>query len=352
MRYTPRMDSLFSPVSIGALRLPNRFVRSATHDFMADEEGRVTDAQVGLMRALARGGVGLIVIGHAYVRRDGRVSQAMLGLDDDDKITGFARLAAAVHAEGPAGIVAQLNYGGAASPGALAPSPGSESPGVRAFTEEEAAELVVAWAQAAGRAREAGLDGVQLHAAHGYFLNQTLSPLTNRRTDGYGGGPEGRARMLREIAGAVRRRVGGEFPVLIKLAATDGQPGGLTLEESIQAVQRAGLDAVEVSGGLRPGMNFRRPMRVEDEGFFREEARAFRQALRIPVISVHGYRSLTVMQEAVDSGAADLISLSRPLIREPDLVERFRRGAQERSTCISCNQCLKHRQPLRCWQPA
>ena len=270
----------------------------------------------------------------------------MLGLHEEGQIPGFARLAAAVHGEGPARL---------SGPAQLRPRRAGD------FAAEEAEALASAWAEAAARAREAGLDGVQLHAAHGYFLNRTLSPLANRRADGYGGSPEGRARLLREILEATRRRVGRDFALLVKLAGTDGQPGGLTLADSLQVARWAsaapggegwGLDAVEVSGGLRPGMSMRRPLRVEDEGFFREEARAFRRALSIPVIGVHGWRSLAAMREAVASGAADLIALSRPLVREPDLVERFRRGVQERSTCLSCNRCLKQRLPLRCWQPA
>ncbi len=358
------METLFSPVRVGTVTLPNRFVRSATLDFMAEADGGVSDGQVELVRSLARGGVGLIVMGNAYVRRDGRIAAAMLGLDSNERIAGFARLADAAHGEGPARIVAQLNHGGARTPPALgaaagaggsaplAPSPLPEVPEARPFTEEEAAELVSAFAASAVRAREAGLDGVQLHAAHGYLLNQALSPLTNHRPDRYGGGPEGRARLLQEIAQEIRRRVGREFLLLVKLAGTDGLPRGLTLEDSVQVARWAegwGLDAVEVSGGLRPGMSMRRPLRLEDEGFFRGQARAFRQALSIPVISVHGYRSLAVMREAVESGAADLIALSRPLVREPDLVERFRRGLQEKSSCISCNRCLTKRQPLRCW---
>lgn len=334
------MDSLFSPVSIGALRLANRFVRSATHAFMAAGDGRVSPAEEALVRDLARGSVGLIVIGHAYVRPQGRVTETMLGLDDDEKVPGYARLAAAVHDAGPSQVAAQINH-------AVPDGPD--------FPESEAPQLVAAWGDAAVRAREAGMDGVQIHAAHGYLLNQSLSPLTNRATDGYGGSLEDRARLLREILVEVRRRVGRDFPVLMKLASSDGQPGGLTLEESVQVARWAqgwGLDALEVSGGLRSGMNMRRPKRVEDEGFFREEARAFKQALSIPVITVHGYRSLAVMHETLASGAADLIALCRPLIREPDLIGRFRGGLQERATCISCNECLKRREPLRCWQPA
>jgi 2,4-dienoyl-CoA reductase-like NADH-dependent reductase (Old Yellow Enzyme family) len=236
------MDALFSPVSIGALPLPNRFVRSATHDFMADGQGRPTEAQVELLRALARGGVGLIVLGNACVSPEGRSVPAMLSLDGDGQIPGFARLAAAVHAEGPSRLLAQLNFG-AADPVEL--------------PETDLSRLAAAAAAAAARVREAGLDGVQLHAAHGYLLNRMLSPLANHRADGFGGNLEGRARLLREILQAIRRRVGEEFPVLIKLASTDGQPGGLTLGQSVQIGRLAqdwGVDAVEVSGGLRPGM--------------------------------------------------------------------------------------------------
>ena len=334
------MDPLFSPLDLGPLRLANRFVRSATHDFLADGEGRVTGPQLELFRALARGGVGLIVTGNAAVRGDGRSLPGMLGLHDDGQVPGLARLAAAVRAEGQSRLVAQLNF--------VPPAAGD-------FAEEEAAPLAAAWAEAAARAREAGLDGVQLHAAHGYFLNRTLSPLANRREDGYGGTGERRARLLEEILERTRRLVGRDFALLLKLAAADGRPGGLVPEEALRIARRAqerGLDAVEVSGGLRPGMSMRRPLRVEDEGFFREEARAFRLALSIPVISVSGWRTAAAMREAVTSGAADLIALSRPLVREPDLVERFRRGAQERSACISCNQCLSRGLPLRCWQSA
>jgi len=336
----------------------NRFMRSATHDFMADDQGRITDAQVELYRSLARGGVGLIVTGHAYVRRDGRCSLGMIGIDDDDKIPGLARLARAVHDTGEARLMAQINFGGAQvvpalrSGELLAPSPREDVVEARAFTDAEASEIVACYVEAARRAAEAGLDGVQIHGAHGYFVNQTLSPLTNRRTDGWGGGLEGRARMLFEIVAGIRRRVGRGLPLLLKLASHDALPTGLKLEDAVEAARRAealGLDAIEVSGGMRPGMNMRKPTGPENEGFFLEQARAFKAALDIPVASVNGWRSLGRMREAVGSGLVDIISICRPLIREPDLVHRLRAGDQQASTCISCNECLKRQQSLRCW---
>jgi 2,4-dienoyl-CoA reductase-like NADH-dependent reductase (Old Yellow Enzyme family) len=352
------MAELFSGIHIGTLELPNRVMRSATHDFMGDDDGRITDGQVELVTALARGGVGLIVTGHAYVRRDGKCSLGMIGLDDDDKIAGFSRLARAVHAAGDARLVAQINFGGAQvqqalrSGALLAPSAREDVSEARPFTDAEAGEIAACYVEAARRAAEAGLDGVQIHGAHGYFVNQTLSPLTNRRTDRWGGDSAGRGRMLVAIVAGIRARLGRAFPVLLKLASHDGSPEGLQLADSIaaaRAAEAAGLDAVEVSGGMRPGMNSRKPTSADKEGFFFDEARAFKQALGIPVACVNGWRSIERMRDAVASGAVDMVSLSRPLIREPDLVRRLSAGGQTASTCISCNECLKKQQPLRCW---
>jgi 2,4-dienoyl-CoA reductase-like NADH-dependent reductase (Old Yellow Enzyme family) len=355
------MADLFSRIRIGTLDIANRFMRSATHDFMADDSGRITDAQVELYRDLARGGVGLIVTGHAYVRRDGRCSLGMVGIDEDDKIPCLARLARAVHDASEARVVVQLNFGGAKVAPAiragklLAPSPREDMTEARAFTDAEAAAIVCCYVEAARRAAEAGLDGVQIHGAHGYFVNQTLSPLTNRRTDGWGSGFDGRARMLLEIVAGIRRRLGRGFPLLLKIASHDALPDGLQLAEAVEAARRAealGLDAIEVSGGMRPGMNMRKPTHPDKEGFFLEQARAFKAALGIPVASVNGWRSIGRMRDAVESGLVDMVSLCRPLIREPDFVRRLRAGDQQASTCISCNECLKRQQPLQCWAAA
>ena len=314
-----RMENLFSEIRVGTLLLAHRIMRSATHDFMADDDGRITDAQVELYRGLSRGGVALIVMGHAYVRRDGKCSVGMTGIDSDDKIPGLARVARAVHEAGDARVVAQINFGGAQVAPALrsgpllAPSARDDVAEARAFDDGEAEAIVDSYVEAAGRAAEAGLDGVQIHGAHGYFVNQTLSPLTNRRTDRWGGAIDGRARMLLAIVEGIRRRLGRGFPLLLKIASHDAMPGGLELEDAVEAGRRAeaaGLDAIEVSGGMRPGMNMRKPIGPEKEGFFLDEARRFKAALGIPVASVNGWRSIGRMREAVASGAVDLISLS------------------------------------------
>jgi 2,4-dienoyl-CoA reductase-like NADH-dependent reductase (Old Yellow Enzyme family) len=352
------MADLFSPIRIGSMDVANRLMRSATHDFNAGPDGGITEGHLALYGALARGGTGLIVSGHAYVRRDGKCSTGMIAIDDDDRIPGLAQLARTVHEAGPARVVVQVNFGGAQvrpelrTGELLAPSPREDVPEARPFTAEEAEALVECYVQAARRAAEAGFDGVQIHGAHGYFLNQVLSPLTNRRTDGWGGPLDGRARMLLAIVAGIRKRLGKSFPLLLKIASHDAMPGGLEIEDAVEAARRAqalGLDCIEVSGGMRPGMNMRKPVAPENEGFFLEQAKAFKAALTIPVASVNGWRSFGRMKEAVESGLVDMISLCRPLIREPDLPARLRDGRQPSASCISCNECLKHQQPLRCW---
>jgi len=351
-------DALFSEIRLGGMTLSGRLVRSATHMRMAAEDGSLLGPEVEIFRTLSAGGIGLVVTGHCFVRPDGKCSSRMLGLDSDKRIAGFRDAAEAVHAVGPARIVAQINHGGAQIPEdlrcgpLLAPSPREDVPEARPMTSGGIRELVAAYAEAAGRARRAGLDGVQIHCAHGYLVNQMLSPATNRRTDRYGGGIEGRSRFLLEIVGAIREEAGTDFPVLLKIASHDRLAGGLSLEDSIQAARKAvelGVCAVEVSGGMPSRMNIRKPLGAAREGFFAREAAAFKEALPVPVISVHGYRSLSTMRRVVDEGSADMVSLSRPLIREPDLAERLR-GGLPAAGCISCNLCLKHREgPVRCW---
>lgn len=216
----------------------------------------------------------------------------------------------------------------------------------RALTEEEIWSLIDAHAAAMGRAKAAGCDGVQIHIAHGYLLSCFLSPYTNRRTDRWGGSLENRCRILQEIMARGRRAVGDKYPVLVKLNSTDGFAGDgyLTLPDAVAAARALaawGACAIEVSGGhretrgviLRPGI-----LRREQEAYFTEGARAVKAAVDVPVILVGGLRSLAVMEEAVASGAADLVALLRPFVREPDLVNRLQKG-QAKSACVSCNAC-------------
>ncbi len=206
--------------------------------------------------------------------------------------------------------------------------------------------VVKAFREAAGRAQKYGFDAVQLHAAHGYLINQFLSPLTNRRTDEYGGSLENRSRFLLEVYWAGREAVGKKFPVLAKLNGADNLTGGLELDEACAAARRlgqAGIDAIEISGGTPasgPGASIRQHIEeVSDEAYNLPLAKAIKRAVGCPVMVVGGFRSPEVCEEALHLGA-DYISLARPFIREPGLAGRWQAGDRRRATCISCNGCF------------
>lgn len=346
------MSMLFTAANIGTLDLPNRLVRSATAERMADANG-VPRAQLkALYQELARGGVGLIITGHMYVHPSGKAHPEMTGIYSDGLIPHLAELADAVHREGGV-IVPQINHGGMqcsreAVEETIAPSAIDASflqRPAREVTRAEIDRVIDAYAQAARRAKEAGFDGVQIHGAHGYLISQFLSPFVNKRSDEWGGDLEGRMHFLRAVCQAVREQVGADYPMLIKLGVMDGVEGGLTLEEGLQvvaALESMGLDAVEISGGLGGGRSssVRNGILTEaDEAYFRPWAEKARAVTRLPIILVGGFRSRGVMEDVLTCGDADFISLCRPLICEPDLPNRMRLGLQERSSCISANLC-------------
>ncbi len=346
------MSILFTPCSIGTLTLPNRIVRSATAERMADDEGRPQPRIAELYRELVRGEVGLIVTGHMYVHPGGKAHPEMTGVYDDELIPDLARLAEAVHQEGGL-VTAQINHGGmqcdrATVSDAIAPSDvltSSRKRPAREMSVDEIGTVIDAYAQAARRVKEAGLDGVQLHAAHGYLISQFLSPFVNKRTDEWGGDLEARMHFLRAVCQAVRAQVGPRYLVWVKLGMMDGVEGGLTLEEGtrvVAALQSMGLDGVEISigvAGVRSG-SMRTGIRTPaDEAYFRQMAQQARHRSRLPTALVGGFRTQSVMEDVLASGDADCISLCRPLICEPDLPRRMRLGLQERSSCISTNLC-------------
>jgi 2,4-dienoyl-CoA reductase-like NADH-dependent reductase (Old Yellow Enzyme family) len=345
---------LFTSGDIGTLTLPNRLVRSATAECLADPDGRPRTEMVRLYQELARGGVGLIISGHMYVHPSGKAHSEMTGIYADDLISALAQLTHAVHREGGR-VAAQINHGGmhANAPSVSEPMAPAAIEGsfltrpAREITPAEIETMIEAYAQAARRAQEAGFDAVQIHAAHGYLISQFLSPFVNRRSDEWGEDQEGRMRFLREVCAAVRQEVGEEYPVFVKLGMKDGAEGGLTAQEGarvVAALEGFGLDAVEISSGVEGdqdlGLSIRSGIRrPEDEAYFRPPARQARAQTNLPILLVGGLRSRDVMEDVLSSGDADFISLSRPLICEPDLPERLRKGIQERSSCISGNLC-------------
>lgn len=355
------MSILFTPVAVGSLTVPNRFVRSATHDYMSDDEGHVRDAGVALFARLAEGEVGLIVTGHANVQPSGKASPRQMGIYDDRFVAGLARIPEAVH-RFPSKVFLQIAHAGRQTKerdcGTVPVSPSAVYDPVskvmpRELASEEVRTLIDDFVSAAGRAKRAGFDGVQLHAAHGYLLSSFLSPHTNRRTDEWGGPVANRARPLLEILRGVKSACGRDFPVMVKLNSTDFLPGGLTVDDAVRVavmLEAGGIDAIEVSGGMaEAGRGSVWPgLRSEpEEGYFVENAARIKRAVRIPVSGLGGIRTLAVAERAVRDGLVDLISLSRPLIRDPFLVKHFREGLAAKSACSSCNKCFNPR-GIRC----
>lgn len=346
------MSMLFALGRIGSLELPNRTVRSATAERLADDDGRPAPRLKELYQDLARGGVGLIITGHMYVHPSGKAHPEMTGIYSDELVPDLAELADAVHQEG-GHVAVQINHGGMQShPDAvaeiIAPSavdaPFLPRP-AREMSTDELHVLIDAYAQAARRVKEAGFDGVQIHGAHGYLVSEFLSPFVNHRTDEWGGDLEGRMHFLRAVCQAVREQVGPDYPMFIKLGMMDGVEGGLTAEEGAQivaALADMGLDALEISGGIGGGTNLNSPPGVragEDEACFRHLAQQARPVTELPIILVGGLRSRKVMEEVLADGDADFVSLCRPLICEPDLPNRMRSGLQDQSICISGGRC-------------
>ena len=329
------MKLVFEESVINGLELPNRFVRSATWDGLATEDGSCTTRMINLMAELADGGVGLIITGHAYVHPNGQHSPRQLGIYKDGLISGLQDLTAAVH-ERRGKIAVQLGYGG----DYLSRSR------VRGMTVQHFREISIAFGQAALRAKRAGFDGVQILAAHGFFLSQLLCPRYNDRTDSYGGSIENRARALMEVFEAIRNAVGPNYPVLAKLNVCDFVEDGLTLADSIRVgamLEKEGIDAIELSGGIlnNPNLMKRRINCEDDEAYFRDQAQIFKGEISVPLILVGGIKSFYVAKRLVEEGAADYVSMCRSFIREPDLVNRWKSGDLRKSACNSCNNCFE-----------
>ncbi|WP_038064900.1 NADH:flavin oxidoreductase [Thermodesulfovibrio thiophilus] len=348
---------LFTPFEIKTIKMQNRIVRSATFEKMADEDGFVTEELINFYVTLARGGAGLIITGNALVHVSGRSAPKMICIHNDFYVEGLKKLTNAVHKAGGK-IVIQLSHGGRQCAsiflgGSQPVAPSSIYEPVykvmpRELKQEEIWEIIESFGSAARRAKEAGFDGVQLHGAHGYLINQFLSPYTNRRNDYWGGDEERRFHFLEEVYESIRYNVGFDYPVMIKLNACDFIEGGLKLEDSLKIAKRLknlGIDAIEVSGGIVESKPEERPVRIkidspEKEAYFREFSKEFKKNLKIPVMLVGGIRSRSVAEEILQKNEADLISLSRPLIREPDLPLKWMKD-KERSDCISCNGCMR-----------
>ena len=348
------MSKLFEPVEINGMKLANRFVRSATWEGMAADDGACTPKLLDLMVNLARGGVGLIISSHAYVSPEGQAGPWQLGVYDDQLIPGLEAMTTAVHESGGK-MVMQLAHAGyfanakltGQTPMAPSKAEGFAKGPRKEMNADDIQGVVKAYGAAAKRAQNAGFDGVQIHSAHGYLLSQFLSPAFNQRQDKYGGNIQNRARTLVEVLREVRQAVGKEYPVLVKMNCQDFIENGLQPEDSLQAgkmLVENGIDAIELSGGVLIGGKLS-PSRMgiksaEKEAYFQNEARAFKKDISVPLILVGGNRSFQVADQMINDGVADYISMARPLIREPGLINRWKSGDLGKATCVSDNMCF------------
>ena len=352
---------LFSEGRIAGLTLPNRLVRSATWDPCIQASRQMSQEVLDLYRALAAGGVGLIITGGFPAYREPAPAEAAHRKSAftyaDLRIEGIERLAEAVHAASPdCKVVAQVEAGYPVSGPSAVPSPFSREV-VRSLELAEIQAAIDAFVEAIVDMQRAGFDGVQIHAAHRQLLSRFLSPHTNHREDAYGGSAANRMRIVKEIVAGARRQVG-DFPILIKMNCTDYVEGGIDrgifLEQARLAAE-AGIDAIEVSGGMwdclvktEAELGFRpvpspeahtQIWQAESQSYFLSSARALDAG--VPVILVGGNRDVERLEAIVQEGQVDFIALCRPLICEPDLPKRWLEGrGNPAAACLSCNACL------------
>lgn len=321
---------LFSPVELGGLPLRNRMVRSATWEGMAAPDGSMPEELLDEYERLAAGGIGAIITGFTSVAANDRYFNGMARLSDDALVPNHRELVRRVHAH-DVPILAQLALGAYYDERGRQVEPD-------AMSEKQVHDVVRLFAEAARRAAKAGYDGVQVHVAHYFFLSRFVSPAQNHRTDGYGGNAVNRARLALEVIDAVRDAAPG-LHVSAKVNSDDFVPGGLDESQALElaiVLADEGLDSIEVSGngtsvaGVRPHRN---------EGYFLPFANELAQRTKVPVIAVGGWRSPDLMEAVLEQTQVTALSLSRPLIREPELPLRWESGDLRPALCVSCNAC-------------
>jgi len=322
---------LLEPLAVGTLSLHNRLVMPPMATAKAGPDGEMTDALLAYYDEKSAGGaIGLVITEHCYVALQGRNRVGQPSIADDGTIEGWKRFVEIVHRNGSK-VVMQINHsGGATSEAATGSQPVGPSditspigPGEtpRSLTTGEIATVVGQFASAARRVHEAGFDGVEIHAAHGYLLKQFYSPITNKRSDEYGGDLLGRIRMHREVIGAVRAEVGESFPVLLRFGAVDYVDGGSRIEDAIAAApefQRAGVDLLDITGGvtgyIRPGHN--------EPGYFGDVSAAIKHVVALPVILTGGVTEPRQAEQLLAEGKADLIGVGRAILKDSEWARR------------------------------
>lgn len=357
MQINTELDILFSPRKIGNVQIKNRIVRSATFERRAGKYGHVSDQLIEFYRELARGGTGLIITGFTAVDPSGTASPYQACLYDDSFIPDQKKLVSSVHDYSDVKIALQIAHTGRqgyhpkyhpVAPSAIPYKTTGLTP--RELSTEEIVEFIKKFVDAGKRAYECGYDMVQLHAAHGYFLCNFISPHTNKRLDQFGGTIEKRTKILIDIYHGLRDELGKNFPITIKLQTQDFIPGGLTLDEGVaiaKILSDIGFDAIEPSGGgaeTQIGVKDAFPSKVikspEDENYFLPTAKKIKPLMKnCALMLMGGIKNPVSAEKILQNELADFISMCRPLIYEPDLPNRWKNGDLSPAKCISCNSC-------------
>jgi len=368
-------NPVYSPGKIGNVEIPNRLVRSASYESRATVDGHVTDKLIQFYAELARGGVGMTITGVSNVRQDGRQLALMIGNYSDEYIEGLSRIAGTYHdvakEEGHhSKIFLQVGHSGNyithwGWEGELVSSCDLEDDlshkKGRTLSIDEIAEIVELFSEAAYRGKKAGFDGVQFHGAHGYLITQFYSPYLNRRNDEYGGSTENRARFMLEIIKASRQKVGRDFPLCLKMNGSDRLEGGINAEEAARLgllFAQEGIDCLEISSYILKAGTLERPSSLPPESRRRVRkrkieaynlpfAKKIKEELKknpttdIPIILVGGLYRFEPIRNIIENEGIDFCSMSRPLIREPDLPKTWSNGPPyKEADCIHCNNCL------------
>jgi 2,4-dienoyl-CoA reductase-like NADH-dependent reductase (Old Yellow Enzyme family) len=384
------MSILFEKANIGTMEVSNRMIRTASHEGLADNRGRPTDEQFQFYRGFIEGGIGLVITGYAGISQAGKSALYHMNMIDSDELIPYHRkLVDRIHEIGGK-IVLQICHCGRqtwsretgeplVAPSAVRCGSYREKP--REITKAEILNVIDDFAQAGRRAKESGYDGVQIHAAHGYLLSTFLSCHANKRRDRWGGSAENRFRIVGETLRAVRKAVGEDYPVLIKMNTYERAPLGMKPQECIKfakMIEDTGCcDAIELSCGtneggfvmargefptdallryMRPYCNYNSiikfllryiiipvvklmqpPFR---EGYNLETATKIKQSVSLPIITVGGMRSREFLNDAIEKKMTDFVSMARPLILEPDLPNKFKAGTSDAAVCDNCNQCV------------
>ncbi len=388
---------VFNKSSLAGIDFKNRIIRAATHEGMADAEGYPSQQLTDLYIRLAKGGAGAIITGYAGVQKNGKPLNNMLMIDEDRFIDHFKKMNHELKKYGVP-VILQIAHGGGKSDTGITkeknvapsekkyPMPPNTA---RELTHREIELIVESFVNAIVRAREAGFSGVELHAAHGYLLSEFLSPAFNKRTDIWGGNTENRFRIISEIIRGAREKTG-RFPILMKYSAYDGDKNGVRINEGIRIAkmfEQTGGDALEISCGgvgdgsyplrfkktpsraiveLTPALKDMHPLKKRIiqsvisltfkspkplHNFNLNAAAEIKKHVNIPLIVVGGIRDFGSIEKIIAAGGADYVSMSRPFIIEPDIVNKFSSSKQNSSRCIDCGYCLigTVNNPLKCY---